>query len=171
MKRTALIAMIFIGTLTAAGTAGAGIAEDLRCEAIKVRREGRHYRCISRCENRAEKEAQKEGEEVAEEFLQECTARCDTVLENTLQRIERTRSVCSSPDESTVPPDPNRCMSKLLNVEAVLLTCQARCMERSERREGFDLDACDDRCVDRNDARVERILDGPMCDGLVVPTP
>jgi hypothetical protein len=163
--------MVFVGTLAGATAAGAGAPEDLRCEALKLRREGRHYNCLSRCEKRAERKAEEIGDEAAEAILQECVGGCDAALEAALERIETKRSVCSSDGDSTLPPDPNRCSSKLFNTEANFLTCKARCMKRSEQREEFDLDACEAHCTTRNERKVERILDSAMCDGVAVSLP
>jgi hypothetical protein len=171
MKRTAWTTMVFVGALTAATAAGAGVAEDLRCEALKLRREGRHYNCLSRCERRAERQAEQLGDEAAEGILQECVDGCDAALEEALERIETKRSVCSPDGDSTFPPDPNRCSSKLFNTEANFLTCKARCMKRSEQSESFDVDACEVRCTARNERQVERILGSPLCDGVTVSAP
>jgi hypothetical protein len=162
--------LVFVGALTAASAASAGEAEDLRCEALKMRREGRYYNCLSRCERHAERKAERAGEEGADTVYQECAGGCDAGFEAALDRIQE-RSVCSPGEETPVPPDPNRCTGKLLGAEANLLNCQARCMTRSERSEDFDLDGCDDRCVARNERKVERILDSAMCDGVEVPVP
>jgi hypothetical protein len=170
MKRTMFVGMIFIGALVAANTAGAGVSEDLRCEALKMRREGRHYVCLSRCERLAATRAERLGEEAAEAISQECVAGCDARTNAALERIEK-KSVCSPEEETTAPPDANRCVGKLYTTEANFLTCQARCTSRSQRDETFDLDGCEGRCTARNERMVERILDSAMCAGVEVPMP
>lgn len=167
MKGRVSMALVFVGALIAAGAASAGEAEDLRCEGLKMRREGRYYDCLSHCERRAERKAERVGEEGVGTIYEECAFGCEASLASALARIDQ-RSVCSPGDDKTVPPDPNRCNGKLFSAEASFLACQARCMKRSERREEFDLDGCDDRCVGRDDRKVQRILDSPICDGVEV---
>lgn len=170
MKARAWMALVFVGTLTAASAASAGEVETLRCDALKMRREGRYYNCLSRCERRADTKAESTGEGAADTVYQKCADGCVAGLQAALEQIQE-RSVCSPGEDPTVPPDPNRCTGKMYTADANLMTCQARCMARSERREDFDLNACDDRCVARNERKVERILGSPMCDGVEMPVP
>lgn len=170
MKARVSMVLVFVGALIAASAASAGEAEDLRCEALKMRREGRHYNCLSRCERRAARKAERAGDEDTATIYEECAGKCDAALKVALERIQE-KPVCQPVVVEPVPPDPNRCNGKLLGVEATLLTCQARCLKRSERREGFDLESCDARCVERHDRKEERILDSAICDGVEVPAP
>lgn len=165
MKRTVWMTLVLVGALTAPTLVRAGVPEDLRCEALKLRRESRHYSCLSRCEGLADRKAVQLGDEAADEILQECADGCDVALAHALERIETKRTVCSSGDDSGSVPDPNLCSSKLVQMEANFLTCKARCMKRAEKRERFDQDACENRCTERNDRKVGHVLDSPMCDG------
>jgi hypothetical protein len=150
MTRTTISLTATTCVLFAAAAAPA--FDPLRCEAVAMRKDGQRYECLGRCERR---HSARVADAAVEAAWDTCREACEVRFLAAMEQLDE-RDICSDPQPL---PDPIRCQSRLLRIDATRLVCRSQC----ERHVGGD--GCGQSCDDRCARAAERVLTRTFCAG------
>jgi len=162
---------LIVASMALVSSAAAETPDEMRCEAIKMRKEAHFNICTDRCDRHYDRLVNRDPEKVeqAEERVAKCEARCETSYEKTLERVEN-RPPCTPAEPrdddgsgDTKPGKPMVCESRLVGANANHLLCLARCESRVLNNPDYDAETCTAKCDTRLEDRVERILSRTVC--------
>ena len=150
-------------TIVALGLPAVVHADELsngyRCDALHLRRKSDQLDCEARCMQRAA--ARQDGSPVARNealsLMSDCEKRCQKRYDDAIVLLSQ-RPPCGHE-----PPDPRRCLAKLLDAEANSLMCGSHCENQASRTKGFDVKGCEDDCSKTYGTTKDQILALDIC--------